>query len=133
MTLRTSFSTVLRALRAKRNISQREFGDTASRTFLSKLEGGRASPTLDKLEQISQRLDLSPLSLLTLTLSADSGLSVSDLIKTLRAEMESLERDGGITGLEYEMRGIIAPPASTVSRKRLSAVQTSQSELQFLE
>lgn len=133
MTLRTSFSTVLRALRAKRNISQRDFGDTASRTFLSKLEGGRASPTLDKLEQISQRLDLSPLSLLTLTLSADSGLSVNDLIKALKAEMEGLQRDGGVEGLEYEMRGIIATPASTVSRKLPSPVESRQSELQFLE
>lgn len=133
MTLRTSFSTVLRALRAKRNISQRDFGDTASRTFLSKLEGGRASPTVDKLEQISQRLDLSPLSLLTLTLSADSGLSVNDLIKALKAEMEGLQRDGGVEGLEYEMRGIIAPSASTVSRKLPSPGETRQSELQFLE
>lgn len=72
MSLKSSFAIVLRALRCKRNLSQRDFGDT-SRTFLSKLEGARSSLTLDKLEQVSQRLELSPLTLLALTLSQESG------------------------------------------------------------
>lgn len=68
MTLKASFAKVLRALRAKRNISQREFADTTSRTYLSKLEAGKSSITLDKLQQLSDRLGLSPLTLLTLTI-----------------------------------------------------------------
>lgn len=55
MTLKASFVTVLRALRAKRNISQREFADTTSRTYLSRLEAGKSSITLDKLQQLSDR------------------------------------------------------------------------------
>ncbi len=54
MSLKSSFATVLKTLRSKRNISQRNFGDT-SRTYLSKLEGGHCSITLDKLDQLSQR------------------------------------------------------------------------------
>lgn len=107
MSLKTSFASVLRAVRAKRNISQRAFGDTASRTFLSKLESGRSSPTLDKLEQISERLGLSPLTLLTLTICADSGVSVADLLKTVSVQVENLGRDGGVTGLELAMRGVL--------------------------
>lgn len=57
MSLKSSFAVVLRALRSKRNISQRDFADTTSRTYLSKLEAGRSSVTLDKLEQLSERLD----------------------------------------------------------------------------
>ncbi|MNJ58229.1 helix-turn-helix protein [compost metagenome] len=53
MALKSSFAVVLRALRSKRNISQREFADTTSRTYLSKLESGKSSVTLDKLEQLS--------------------------------------------------------------------------------
>lgn len=95
MSLKSSFAMVLRTLRSKRNISQRDFGDT-SRTFLSKLEGGRSSPTLDKLDQVSQRLELSPLTLLTLTLSLEAGKPAVEIIDHLRSEIEGLERDGGL-------------------------------------
>lgn len=90
MTLKTSFASILRSVRSKRNISQREFGSTASRTYLSKLESARCSITLDKLEQISQRLELRPLTLLTLTLIDDSGRSVTDLIGQVEAEIQAL-------------------------------------------
>lgn len=100
MSLKSSFAIVLRALRCKRNLSQRDFCDT-SRTFLSKLEGARSSLTLDKLEQVSQRLELSSLTLLTLTLSQESGKSAVELIDDLRSEIEGLERDGGVPGLDH--------------------------------
>lgn len=87
MSLKSSFATVLRTLRSKRNISQRDFGDT-SRTYLNKLEGGRCSITLDKLDQVSQRLELSPLAMLTLTLSLESGKPAVELIDHLRSELK---------------------------------------------
>lgn len=99
MSLKSSFAIVLRALRSQRKITQRDFGDT-SRTFLSKLEGGKSSLTLDKLEQVSQRLEVSSLTLLTLTLSLESGRSSAELIDDLRLEIVNLERDGGSPRLE---------------------------------
>lgn len=100
LSLKSSFAVVLRALRSKRNISQREFGDT-SRTFLSKLEGARSSLTLDKLEQVSKRLELSPLTLLTLTLSQEGDKSAAALIDELRSEIQCLASDGGVPGLKH--------------------------------
>lgn len=111
MSLKSSFAIVLRTLRTRRNISQRDFGDT-SRTFLSKLEGARSSLTLDKLEQVSHRLELSSLTLLILTLSRESGRSAAELIEDLRSEIEGLERDGGIPGLEQAARKSCKPLAS---------------------
>ncbi|MDD2133459.1 helix-turn-helix domain-containing protein [Pseudomonas kurunegalensis] len=107
MSLKSSFATVLRTLRSKRNISQRNFGDT-SRTYLSKLEGGQCSITLDKLDLVSQRLELSPLTMLALTLSLESGKPAVELIDHLRLEVERLESDGGIPGLEQATRGMSA-------------------------
>jgi len=126
MSLKSSFATVLRTLRSKRNISQRDFGDT-SRTFLSKLEGARSSLTLDKLEQVSQRLEVSPLTLLTLTLSLEAGKPAVELIDHLRSEIEGLERDGGLPGLEFTTQGIdaLAPRRS----QNPHATQTLQAEL----
>lgn len=111
MSLKSSFAIVLRTLRTRRKISQRDFGDT-SRTFLSKLEGARSSLTLDKLEQVSHRLELSSLTLLTLTLSQESGISAAELIGDLRSEIERLERDGDMPGLEQAARESRIPLAS---------------------
>ncbi|WEK29618.1 MAG: XRE family transcriptional regulator [Candidatus Pseudomonas phytovorans] len=110
MSLKSSFAIVLRTLRTRRKISQRDFGDT-SRTFLSKLEGARSSLTLEKLEQVSHRLELSALTLLTLTLSQESGRSAAELID-LRSEIERLERDGDMPGLEQSARESRIPLAS---------------------
>lgn len=127
MSLKSSFAMVLRTLRRKRNISQRDFGDT-SRTFLSKLEGGRSSLTLDKLDQVSQRLELSPLTLLTLTLSLEAGKPAVELIDHLRSEIEGLERDGGLPGL-----GVTLGIAARAPRRSHNAqgMQTSQAEFCF--
>lgn len=128
MTLKTSFATVLKAIRNKRNVSQRDFGDT-SRTYLSKLEGARSSITLDKLDQVSQRLGLSPLTLMTLALSAETGRPAIDLISHLRAEIESIARDGGMPGLEMAMEGIVASMPHKAQTTQTPSVQ--QTEIYF--
>ncbi|PXX72577.1 MULTISPECIES: helix-turn-helix domain-containing protein [unclassified Pseudomonas] len=138
MTLKTSFASVLRALRSKRNITQRDFADTTSRTYLSKLELGKSSITLDKLEQVSERLGLSPLTLLTLTLSEDSGQPAKDLISKLSTELADLQRDGGLAGLKISVNvaeDARAPAAQRTSRAaRRAVVPTSlQAELAFVD
>lgn len=134
MTLKASFANVLRALRCKRNITQRDFADTTSRTYLSKLELGKSSITLDKLEQISSRLELSPLTLLTLTLSENTGRSALDLMSKMRAELDELQHDGGLPGLSITLEdsSTIQLPGRRQPRAVKSGEQTSvQTELAF--
>ena len=135
MTLKTSFASVLRALRSKRNITQRDFADTTSRTYLSKLELGKSSITLDKLEQVSERLGLSPLTLLTLTLSEEPA---KDLISKLSAELADLQRDGGLAGLKISVNvaeDARVPAAQQISRVARRAVMPTslQTELAFVD
>lgn len=99
MALKTSFANVLRAIRGTRNLTQRQLGDSTSRTYLSKLEAGKWSITIDKLDQLSQGLNLSPLTLLTLTVSEDTGEPAGELIARLNAEILELQRDGGLANL----------------------------------
>lgn len=99
MTLKASFASVLRAMSSKRNITQRDFADTTSRTYLFKLELGKSSITLDKLDQICRRLELSPLTLLTLTLSEETGKYALQLVSQLRAEITGLQHEDGMPGL----------------------------------
>ncbi|MER2298768.1 MAG: helix-turn-helix transcriptional regulator [Pseudomonas sp.] len=100
MTLKSSFANVLRVLRSQRNITQRGFSDTTSRTYLSKLETGKSSITLDKLEQLSERLEMSPLTLVALTLSEDTGQTANELLIRTRNEIRALESEGRIPGLQ---------------------------------
>ncbi|PNA00053.1 MULTISPECIES: helix-turn-helix transcriptional regulator [unclassified Pseudomonas] len=118
MTLKSSFATVLRAIRSKRSITQRQFADATSRTYLSKLESGKSSITLDKLEQLSARLELSPLTLLALTLSEDGCRPARDLVNTLKVELETLEREGGLPGLTSLQQGMSLPPSHTIEAAR---------------
>ncbi|MNG98572.1 Helix-turn-helix domain protein [compost metagenome] len=131
MALKSSFAVVLRALRSKRNITQREFADTTSRTYLSKLESGKSSITLDKLEQLSERLDLSPLALLALTVSEETGEPAAALLDKLGVELRELARDGGVPGL----KALITVPEVTKTPIRMqhrpSRPTAGQTELPF--
>lgn len=139
MMLKASFASVLRALRSKRNITQRDFANTTSRTYLSKLELGKSSITLGKLEQVSERLGLSPLTLPTLTLSEDSGQSAKDLISKVSSQLVELHRDGGMTGLKMTASGAgdIYAPIPVLRRhkaaKIASAPNSLQTELVFMD
>ena len=138
MTLKASFASVLRALRSKRNITQRDFADTTSRTYLSKLELGKSSITLDKLEQVSERLGLSPLTLMTLTLSEGTGEPANDLISKLNAELADLQRDGGLTGLKLTVNVALEIRTPATQRRprtsRGAVLPTSlQTELTFID
>ncbi|EKT4454814.1 helix-turn-helix domain-containing protein [Pseudomonas sp. yb_9] len=137
MTLKSSFATVLRVLRCHRNITQRGFADTTSRTYLSKLETGRSSLTLDKLEQLSERLEVSPLTLVALTLSEDTGLTADELLVRTRNEIRALESEGRIPGLQATLGDDLAAtpwPASSRNPRRKMPLRTPsalQAELSF--
>lgn len=116
MTLKSSFASVLRVLRSQRNITQRGCSDTTSRTYLSKLETGRSSITLDKLEQLSERLKMSPLTLVALTLSEDTG-QTAELLDRARNEIRTLESEGRIPGLQATLGDNLAEPPLPASSR----------------
>ncbi len=60
MSLRIGFATVLKALRISRGLTQKHMAEASSRTYMSKLEQGRSSPTLDKLTALSDTLGAQP-------------------------------------------------------------------------
>jgi len=65
MELKTALAQALRKTRTSRGLTQEDFGDVSSRTYVSSLERGLKSPTLDKLVELATRMDVHPLSLLT--------------------------------------------------------------------
>jgi transcriptional regulator with XRE-family HTH domain len=66
MKLREGFAAALRETRRVQELTQEDFSDVSSRTYLSTLERGMKSPTLDKLEEIASVLGIHPVALLTI-------------------------------------------------------------------
>lgn len=57
--------------RKARKLSQEQFGLVSSRTYVSTLERGEYSPTLNKVDQLAEVLDIHPLTLITLAYVQD--------------------------------------------------------------
>lgn len=82
-------------VRNSRNLTQEDFSTVSSRTYLSSLERGLKSPTLEKINQLAGTLDVHPLTILVATYVArDANLDIEGLFQTIKDElagMSSLE------------------------------------------
>jgi len=78
--------------RKARGLSQEAFADVSSRTYMSTLERGMKSPTLNKLAAISQVLSIHPLTLLMLSYTGSNAAEMDTLIARVRREISTLSR-----------------------------------------
>lgn len=91
MKTKLAFAGTLRALRAERKVTQEDFSVVSSRTYISMLERGLKSPTLDKIEALAKVLKVHPLSLLYLTYMRAGGYrDANALLKRIRADLKGL-------------------------------------------
>lgn len=90
MELKRAFGLALKQLRSERNLSQEDFSDISSRTYLSTLERGLKSPTLEKVDELASVLEVHPLTLLVGGyLLKDSPIALDELFRRIRAELPS--------------------------------------------
>lgn len=82
----------LKTVRKARGLSQEAFSDVSSRTYLSALERGLKSPTLNKLEALCEVMDVHPLTLLTLAYAGKR--SPETLLAQVLDELRSLRSNG---------------------------------------
>lgn len=92
--LRKSLAQVIRTARKLKHLTQEDFALISSRTYLSSLERGLKSPTIDKLEEIAGVLGTSPATLLLAAelIQSDSNFeelatTVTDAAKQLASEV----------------------------------------------
>lgn len=64
MELKQAFGASLKKLRSERKLSQEDFSDVSSRTYLSTLERGLKSPTIEKVDELASVMDVHPLTIL---------------------------------------------------------------------
>jgi len=87
-----SLATALRTIRRARGLSQEAFSDVSSRTYLSSLERGLKSPTLNKLAELCEVMEVHPLTLLTLAYAGDDLQQVDQLLAQVRQELETVAK-----------------------------------------
>lgn len=68
--LRQALALAIKTIRKSRNLTQEDFGLVSSRTYLSTLERGLKSPTLDKLDEIAKTMEVHPAALVLLAYAA---------------------------------------------------------------
>ncbi|HGE2151713.1 TPA: helix-turn-helix transcriptional regulator [Pseudomonas aeruginosa] len=95
MTAKHSLATAIRTIRKARGLSQEAFSDVSSRTYMSSLERDLKSPTIHKLTELCEVMDVHPLTLLTLAYAGDSTRKADQLLVQVRQELEAVlkERD----------------------------------------
>ncbi|MCF5167524.1 helix-turn-helix domain-containing protein [Pseudomonas congelans] len=133
MSLKTAFAAVLKAMRNSRGLTQKYLSDASSRTYLSKLERAQSSLTLDKLQALSQTLELSPLTLVAITVATESRAPLRDILNRLETELVDLRRSGVLKDLGIDFEVVTkAPRAATRVQPDKTTMSTSlQAELLF--
>ncbi len=94
MTLKNSFPAALKTVRKARGLSQEAFSDVSSRTYMSSLERGLKSPTLSKVAELCEVMDVHPLTLLTLAYGGDSK-GVGEAIERVQRELAAIQAQKG--------------------------------------
>ncbi|QXI30963.1 helix-turn-helix domain-containing protein [Pseudomonas vanderleydeniana] len=134
MSLKATFAAVLKALRATRGLSQKKLAEVSSRTYISKLERGQCCPTLEMISALSVPLNVSPLTLMAVTLGAQTGESIKVLVSRIEQEATELARSGALKKLQIPFEEELpVPQRRPTSRPRQPAPSIQQTEFCFAE
>ena len=85
-----SLAKALKTVRKARGLSQEAFSDVSSRTYMSSLERDLKSPTLNKLAELCEVMEVHPLTLLTLAYAGDDAQRAEQLLAQVRQELEAM-------------------------------------------
>jgi transcriptional regulator with XRE-family HTH domain len=90
MGLHQSFAQTLKLIRKSKQLTQEDFSVVSSRTYLSTLERGLKSPTLDKVQELTEVLGIHPLTLLTMTYMQLEDTKLPTIIEKIRTEIGAI-------------------------------------------
>jgi len=85
-----TLSEALKTIRKARGLSQEAFSDVSSRTYMSSLERDLKSPTLNKLAELCEVMEVHPLTLLTLAYAGDDAQRAEQLLAQVRQELDAV-------------------------------------------
>lgn len=87
MELKQAFGKALKARRLECKLTQEDFSDVSSRTYLSTLERGQKCPTLEKVVELASVLQVHPLTLIAESfLVLEPGQTLEALLDVIQCE-----------------------------------------------
>lgn len=93
MDIQRAFGRALQTARKARQLTQEDFGDVSSRTYVSSLERGLKSPTLEKIHVLADRIEVHPLTLLAIAyLIQNKEVDPRPLLNQIRTEVDQILR-----------------------------------------
>ncbi|HCA7628860.1 TPA: helix-turn-helix transcriptional regulator [Pseudomonas aeruginosa] len=88
-----SLAKALKTVRKARGLSQEAFSDVSSRTYMSTLERDLKSPTISKLAELCEVMEVHPLTLLTLAYAGEDEGKTRALLLQVQQELDAINRD----------------------------------------
>jgi transcriptional regulator with XRE-family HTH domain len=86
----------LRRIRTQKKLTQEDFSEISSRTYMSALERGIYSPTVEKLDAIASVLKVHPITVLAdAYLHADDGIRSEELLCRVQEELKEIDKRFG--------------------------------------
>ncbi|MEE4622385.1 helix-turn-helix domain-containing protein [Pseudomonas alliivorans] len=96
MHLKIALAGALRALRLSRRVRYEQLSDASAKSKISALERGETSITLEKFESLAEALEIDPLALLALCMSARLETPYTSLLENAHKQLRAFESDGGL-------------------------------------
>ncbi|MEX5502264.1 helix-turn-helix domain-containing protein [Pseudomonas putida] len=117
MSLRIAYASALQFLRLRRESSQQALAEAADPSYISRLEAGRRSVTLDASQDIAQGLGVDPLTLLVLAYAAERGQTPQEILRQLEGDLST----GGLLTCEIPSQPSKAPHPGIAAAQVLRA------------
>lgn len=95
MHLKEALAGALRGARAHQGLNYEDLAGATHRTYVGKLEQARATPTLDKLDEIADFLGLDLLTMVTLAVAAQADELPSEVLRRVALQVGDFETTGG--------------------------------------
>tara|TARA_R110002126_G_scaffold129679_1_gene272617 strand:+ start:536 stop:844 length:309 start_codon:yes stop_codon:yes gene_type:complete len=93
MDLKIALGDSLRRIRVQKKLTQEDFSQISSRTYISTLERGIYSLTVEKLDAIASVLRVHPVTILAATyLNVEDGTKPEDLLCRVRKELMEIDK-----------------------------------------
>lgn len=93
MDIKEAFAAALKRARTAKRLTQEDFSNVSSRTYVSTLERGLKNPTLDKIEDLASVMRLHPLTLITLAYMIErNDTDSAELLSLVINELDQIAR-----------------------------------------
>ncbi|THF34435.1 helix-turn-helix domain-containing protein [Pseudomonas atacamensis] len=89
MSLRIAYASALRFLRKRNEVSQQQLAPAANPSYVSRLESGTRSVTLDVSQELAQALKVDPLTLLVLAYAAERDQTPEQVMSHLLEDLSA--------------------------------------------